>query len=383
MDADLRAAAAARLLRSKSPTEMGFFERRINAAEAGDLVAEAELRQALGIETPEDKALVAERYRPCELHGSAGGWRGIDGACAKCLQLPPAQRMPRPAPLRIAAALARGHSASCWLARNDGKGWPRCTCGLSQDGRTGAIAPLVAAFDLNQQPPRVVLLNSNLARVVESLPRHRQAIPTAEDPVFMNPLDALRQFVSSLPKNAVVDGAVGAQFRERLVAAWGYLAGSKEQLTSADMLDRAEQLTWEPPFVTFVLERHFWQLEGRSRAELHHWVVNVDTGTADIKRTGYRQVSPNSPKIDTKRLATETAQRIVAGEEHHSLEWRDNHTYVVILIGKLIPQTITETTYHRRKRFRAQIEEVMRQHGWTRRDRGNRIGFVRPESLRT
>lgn len=119
--------------------------------------------------------------------------------------------------------------------------------------------------------------------------------------------------------------------------AWGDLDGSEDKSTFAKKLHRAEDLEWDPPFLHFTLERHGATVNGSSRAELHHWEVNVDTGVAAIWNTSRRQVSPMDSRLDVAALARETKKRVVAGDQHDSLKWIDE-THVVILVGKIIPE---------------------------------------------
>jgi hypothetical protein len=56
-------------------------------------------------------------------------------------------------------------------------------------------------------------------------------------------------------------------------------------------LYRAEDVAWTPPFLTFTLERHGGTVNGSSRAELHHWEVNIETGVATIVKVGRRQLT--------------------------------------------------------------------------------------------
>jgi hypothetical protein len=45
-------------------------------------------------------------------------------------------------------------------------------------------------------------------------------------------------------------------------------------------VSRAEELSWNPPILSFTIERHGATARGSSRAELHEWTVNLHEGTA-------------------------------------------------------------------------------------------------------
>lgn len=189
------------------------------------------------------------------------------------------------------------------------------------------------------------------------------------------PIEALRDFTRSLP----ISGELSAEQRDELIRhlaeSWDHLAGTSDQKTFAGKLDRAEELAWSPPCVTFTLERHGGTVQGSTRADLHHWEVNVDTGTARIARTGARQLVKQAKRLDTGKLAQETAQRIISGKDHPSLRWSEQGTHVVIATAELIPETNRQTTAGRRKRFRTELERVMNAAGWVRESKGNKIGF--------
>lgn len=162
-----------------------------------------------------------------------------------------------------------------------------------------------------------------------------------------------------------------------LTLCWQALPGSDDQNTHAHKLHRAEDLLWNKPKLSFTLERHGATVNGSSRAELHHWVVNLEAKCAEISRTNVRQLSPMSTRMDCKKIAEEVADRILNGEEHETIEWRMVN-YAVLNIGKVIPETNQQTTANRRRRFREALEERMQLRGWIRKDLGNKMGFVRP-----
>ncbi len=50
-----------------------------------------------------------------------------------------------------------------------------------------------------------------------------------------------------------------------------------------------EDLRWSLPYYTFSLERHGATVNGSSRAEVHHWSVNVEAETTRQTTTGRRK----------------------------------------------------------------------------------------------
>jgi hypothetical protein len=191
-----------------------------------------------------------------------------------------------------------------------------------------------------------------------------------------SPVQALREFLQSLPQTGSINAEVWKQLLPHLEKAWDGLNGKGQEKTLATKLYRAENVVWTPPLVTFTLERHGGTVNGSSRGELHHWQVNIETGVAEIGKIGRRQLSPLAKRLDVAGLARETKKRIVTGEKHDTLNWIDE-TYVVILIANIIPETNAQTTASRRMRFRDALDREMAGAGWQRADKGNRRGYKR------
>lgn len=188
-------------------------------------------------------------------------------------------------------------------------------------------------------------------------------------------IEALRDFTRSLPTSGELSAEQRNELIRYLAKSWNDLDGTSDQKTFASKLDRAEDLAWSPPCVTFTLERHGGTVHGSTRADLHQWAVNVETGTAWIASTGRRQLVKAAERLDTRKLAQETARRIISGEDHPSLQWLAPGTRVVIAIAELIPETNRQTTAGRRRRFRAELERLMNEAGWVRENKGNKTGF--------
>jgi len=164
-----------------------------------------------------------------------------------------------------------------------------------------------------------------------------------------------------------------------LSGCWEALEGSDDQRTSADKLYRAEKLSWDGSILSFILERHGATVNGSSRAEVHHWEVNINTRNANILKKGVKQLYPMSPRMNFKMVAEGVANQILTGEQHENIQWRTDD-YVVLNIGEVIPETNQQTTTYRRKRFRGELETIMSVHGWKRDDFGNKMGFIRPDT---
>ena len=53
----------------------------------------------------------------------------------------------------------------------------------------------------------------------------------------------------------------------------------------ASKLGRMEKVEWQPPYLTFSIERHGATVKGSTRAELQNWQVD----------TSHRSLNPNEP----------------------------------------------------------------------------------------
>lgn len=193
-----------------------------------------------------------------------------------------------------------------------------------------------------------------------------------------NSISKLHLFLNELPTGEIQDSDENRKDNLKLlVNAWEWLKGNIGQNTDSIKIYWAESICWNPSILSFVLERHGGTVHGSSRAFLHHWEVDVEQGTAHIVKEGNRQLSAQSPRMDTKSRAKEIANNILNDIDHPTLEWYSERDSVVIQISEIIPQGVAQTTTSRRKRFNKQLEDIMVEHGWVRRSKGNKTGFFR------
>lgn len=191
-------------------------------------------------------------------------------------------------------------------------------------------------------------------------------------------MDDIQKDLFDLPAGKLTGASAGVAIRH-LGACWGRLSGSSEESTTADKLHRAESLTWDPPVLTFTLERHGGTVNGSTRGELHHWKVDLAQGTAQIVRRNHRQLSPTAKKLDVKALAREVAAMIVAGAKSEKLDWKTEGT-VVLNMAAIIPVGVKSTTDARRKKFHRALVDELRQEGWGEERKGTRISYARDPS---
>ena len=123
-----------------------------------------------------------------------------------------------------------------------------------------------------------------------------------------------------------------------LFACWNAFAGSDAQATAAEKLvGRMEDMSWNPPVLTFRIERHGGTVQGSTRAEMHRWEVNVDKLTATCHRDGHRQLEPMSSKFMAGPCADQIVETILAGAGHPGLKWLEPGSKVQITLSKIIP----------------------------------------------
>lgn len=196
-----------------------------------------------------------------------------------------------------------------------------------------------------------------------------------------NSITSLHSFLKELPTGEIQDSDAVCSL---LQDCWDLLEGSHDEKTFSTKIQRAEGMSWNPPILSFALERHGGTVNGSSRADLHYWYVDVEQGTASIETGKYRQLRPELPRMDTNVLAKEVAERILNRLEHSTLEWNTEQDYVVIKISEIIPTNASaQTTTARRKRFNNTLEAIMVENKWIRRNKGQKTGYFREKLNRT
>jgi hypothetical protein len=194
-------------------------------------------------------------------------------------------------------------------------------------------------------------------------------------------IQALGNFLKNLPTNKpkIAENA-SPKIIELLQICWQHLDGSEENNTDSGKIYRAENLRWSPPLLYLELERHGATVNGSSRAEVHHWAINVNRGTAQIVKVERRQLTKMSPRMDVKAKAREIADVIFHDLEHPSIQWDDNKLVVIIAISQIIPETVAQTTQSRRKRFRVSLDSILLEQGWERKKFGNKLAYMKIEN---
>ena len=176
-------------------------------------------------------------------------------------------------------------------------------------------------------------------------------------------MSQLYDYLSALPSGPVEDED---QLLRHLQACWRDLTGSRQSAMATWKLNRLEDPRWEPPLLSFAIERHGAIVGGGStRAEMQHWVVDTRSGMARIQRTGRRQVKPSASRLDVRPIVEEIAHAISQSVEDDRLSWSDDRHLVRVAISKVIPDDgFRQTIAGRRKRFRTALDSRLAEMGW-------------------
>lgn len=173
----------------------------------------------------------------------------------------------------------------------------------------------------------------------------------------------LKTYLRGLPPGPVNDKP---KLIELLTAAWESLEGMDSEKTYCWKLSRLETPIWDPPKLSFDLERHGGTVLGSTRAEVHHWEIDIERATKDVVSKSVRQVRATDKRLDVKSLAAEVASAIVSVHLQDSrIKWLADGK-VQVNIGSLIPKTNTQTTAGRRRRFYKALDELLAEEGWVR-----------------
>ena len=174
----------------------------------------------------------------------------------------------------------------------------------------------------------------------------------------------LRDLLKGIRPGRIEDSG---DLEKALAACWDDLGGDVGGMKPEKLHNRMEEVEWNPPILTFQIERHGGAVMGSSRAEMQHWEVDIDRQVCLLNYVGRRQLRPMQPRLNVTPLTEEIARLIEAREQDDRLKWYDDGR-VRVLIGEILPETsaVKETLANRRKRFWAALDDCLRL-GWERR----------------
>ena len=180
-------------------------------------------------------------------------------------------------------------------------------------------------------------------------------------------LSALKSYLSSQPPGPLTEEE---QLETLLVSAWDELKGSADGgMESYKLKGRMESLAWNPPILSFQIERHGATANGSVYAEMQQWEINCEKGTANYDKfnSRRRQVAPKSLPLKVGPIAKEIAEIIRRGATDHRLKWLSS-TEAKVLISEIISGWgAQQTVSGRRKRFYAALGHELAETGWAKR----------------
>lgn len=185
-------------------------------------------------------------------------------------------------------------------------------------------------------------------------------------------MNVLREFLATVKPGEVPETA---DLDRLLAECWDEFDGANDGgMEAYKLLGRIEKVHWEPPILRFVVERHGGTVCGSTRAELQHWEIDLDDKTAQIYKTGHRQLESMAPRISIKGLAEEIAQAIL-NDADDTRFYQDEHDGSVVVNASMLFPTgsgYKRTVEGRRVRLCKYIEAILTDDGW-RKVRRNRF----------
>jgi hypothetical protein len=182
----------------------------------------------------------------------------------------------------------------------------------------------------------------------------------------MEKLRELVSFLTGLPPGDVSDTKA---LEAILARCWHCLTGGEIGGMAGDTLvGRMEQVSWQPPVLSFVIERHGAPALGSTRAELQYWEVDLEKQIAMLTGTCLRQTRPPQRSIrraQMESLAEQIASLLEDRMDDDRVKWNADGT-VHVLVSRVFPRhsAVKATLEGRRHRFAEILETVLATRGW-------------------
>jgi hypothetical protein len=183
-----------------------------------------------------------------------------------------------------------------------------------------------------------------------------------KDEIKQIELRYLKKYLEQIPPGRIEETA---DLEKLLAKCWHDLDGDDGGMQGYKIFGRLENVFWDPPEISFTIERHGATVMGSTRSEIQSWTVNVDLGTANFCVPGYRQVYERQTALNVVPIAKEIAQLILEHKNDDRLKWYDDDQ-VRVLIGKILPErsAFKQTLQGRRRRFRKNLTKRLITEGW-------------------
>jgi len=192
----------------------------------------------------------------------------------------------------------------------------------------------------------------------------------------INQLDEFRKTMEGVPAGMVPTDRAGG-IESLLLRFWGCFTGTAQGGMTADkVLTRTERMQWQPPTLSFDIERHGGTVMGSVYAEIQTWTFDLSNGRASVALGQRRLLRRRASPLNTAGLAEKIASLIQSHTDDTRLVWQSSDR-VLLDIGSIIPFTNQQTTAGRRKRFIAELATRLALCGWRKIPKGSRHVFER------
>ena len=176
-------------------------------------------------------------------------------------------------------------------------------------------------------------------------------------------IEVLRERLSALQPD---DVSAVSPIAALLAGCWNEFAGSGAERMHAGKLARIEAVQWNPPVLSFTIERHGTMGMGSTRAERQRWRVDLHRKTARCERgRSYRQARPRAEAVRVEPIAREIADSILVRRTDERLKWQGEETVRVLVTRIFLRDSgYMQTVTGRRNRLRAVLETLLADAGW-------------------
>ena len=147
-------------------------------------------------------------------------------------------------------------------------------------------------------------------------------------------LTELRNLLREVSPGAVLETDT---LERLLVACWNQFNGADSQGMKADkLIGRIGDAWWDPPVLSFEIERHGGVALGSVYAEVQSWSIDLEQLTASCTRAPGPLVSKRQDRLQLEPPVNRITNAVQGGINDEWLEWRDK-SRVRILVGRIIP----------------------------------------------
>ena len=176
-------------------------------------------------------------------------------------------------------------------------------------------------------------------------------------------MNTLQQLLAALPPGSIPEST---KLDKAVAACWDRFKGNAEGgMEGYKLVGRMENVQWQPPILTFTIERHGGTVNGSTRAELQHWEINLDNRTACIVKEGHRQLQTMAPRVSVNAIAEEIAGLILSGSDDERILRLDDGS-VKVRVSKVFAEGsgFKRTVEGRRKRLVERVRDQLVERGW-------------------